>query len=90
MFKKTAVVLSVAGFAAGAAALPEASAKAPDADGRVQVAAGACSPCNPCAAESPCSSCEPCAAKSPCSPCNPCAASSPCNPCNPCNPCAAD
>ncbi len=84
MFKKTAVALSVAGFAAGAVALPEASAKTPDANSRVQIAAGACSPCNPC------NPCNPCAAKSPCNPCNPCAASSPCNPCNPCNPCAAD
>ncbi len=37
--------------------------------------AGACNPCNPCAAKRACNPCNPCAAKKkPCNPCNPCAA----------------
>jgi len=52
-----------------------------------KASAGACNPCNPCAAKKACNPCNPCAAKKACNPCNPCAAKK--NPCNPCNPCAA-
>ena len=64
-----------------------------------KASAGACNPCNPCAAKKACNPCNPCAAKKACNPCNPCAAKKACNPCNPCaakknpcnpcNPCAA-
>lgn len=84
MLKKTAVALSVATLAVGAAALPEAQARDLSA---VQVASctAACNPCNPCAVKKTgCNPCNPCAAAG-CNPCNPCAAAG----CNPCNPCAA-
>lgn len=77
MFKKTAVALSVATLATGAAALPDAQARDYTS---VQVASCAANPCNPCAA----ASCNPC------NPCSPCAVKkNPCGGCNPCNPCAA-
>lgn len=88
MFKKTAVALSVATLATGAAALPEAQARDYTS---VQVASCAANPCNPCAAAA-CNPCNPCAAAScnPCNPCSPCAVKkNPCGGCNPCNPCAA-
>ena len=88
MFKKTAVALSVATLATGAAALPEAQARDYT---TVQVASCAANPCNPCAAAA-CNPCNPCAAAScnPCNPCSPCAVKkNPCGGCNPCNPCAA-
>lgn len=88
MFKKTAVALSVATLATGAAALPDAQARDYTS---VQVASCAANPCNPCAAAA-CNPCNPCAAAScnPCNPCSPCAVKkNPCGGCNPCNPCAA-
>ena len=88
MFKKTAVALSVATLATGAAALPEAQARDYTS---VQVASCAANPCNPCATAA-CNPCNPCAAAScnPCNPCSPCAVKkNPCGGCNPCNPCAA-
>ena len=88
MFKKTAVALSVATLATGAAALPEAQARDYTS---VQVASSAANLCNPCAAAD-CNPCNPCAAAScnPCNPCSPCAVKkNPCGGCNPCNPCAA-
>jgi len=83
MFKKTAVMLSVAAMAATTAALPAAASGL---DVPVQLAS-----CSPCKAKK---GCNPCAAKKGCNPCaaKGCGAAKGCNPCKAkagCNPCAA-
>lgn len=87
MLRKTAIALSVATLASGAAALPTAAVQAGDIPVQLAACKAACGACNPCAVKkAACGACNPCAAKkAACGACNPCAVKkAACGACNPC------